>query len=91
MEMTQPEILKTAFAVEKTFEPLEQIGLKAFDDENAEHFDAACDETQRILTGCEKKFGRSEMMRCAALVQFYLIGRNYHIASQAVGMLTENK
>ena len=91
MEMTQPEILKTAFAVEKTFEAIEQIGLKAFDDENAEQFDAACDETQKILTGTEEKFGRSEMRRCAALVQFYLYGRNYHIAAQAVSMLTEDK
>lgn len=91
MEMTQPEILKTAFAVEKTFEPLEQIGLKAFDDANAEQFDAACDETQRMLTGCEEKFGRSEMMRCAELVQFYLTGRGFHIAAQAISMLIEDK
>lgn len=89
--MTQPEVLQTAFAIEKTFAPLERIGLKAYDDENAVQFDAACNKAQEILSGVEKGFGRDEMKRCADRVQFYLIGRCYHIAAQSVSMLTEGK
>lgn len=89
--MTQPEILRTAFAVEKTFAPLERIGLKAYDDDHAEQFDAACNKTQELLAGVEKGFGLAEMKQCAERVQFYLIGRGYHIAAQAVSMLMEDK
>lgn len=89
--MTQPEILQAAFAVEKAFASLEKIGLKAYDDDNSEAFDAACKQTQEILTKIEKGFGLDEMQRAAERVQFYLIGRTYHIAAQAVSMLMENK
>lgn len=89
--MTQPEVLQAAFAIEKTFAALERIGLKAYDDENKDEFDAACDKTQEILAGIEKGFGRDEMKQCADRVQFYLIGRCYHIAAQSVSMLTEDK
>lgn len=89
--MTQPEILQAAFGVEMAFAPLERIGLKTYDDENSGAFDAACGHTQEILADIEKGFGRDEMQRAAERVQYYLIGRNYHIAAQAVSMLSEDK
>ena len=90
-QMTQPEVLRAAFTVEKTFAPLERLGLKAYDDEHAPAFDAAVSETEKLLSGIKKEFGKAEMLKCADRVQFYLIGRSYHVGARAVSMLTEDK
>ena len=91
--MEQPQILEVAFKIEKLFGELEKMGAETVFDAGANEakFDAACDETQNILSEVEEKFGRAEMQKCADRVQFYLIGKDYHLGAQAVGMLAEGK
>jgi hypothetical protein len=90
-KMESPEVLQAAFKVEKLFAPLETLeSEKLFDgsaNENA--FDSACNETEKILTGIEQDFGRSEMQKCADRIFYYLTAKDYHHAARAVSMLSQ--
>ena len=88
--MEQPEILQAAFAIERLFAALEALPAeRVFDDSAVEAAqDAAFERIIKMLSEISSKYGKREMQRCAANLQFYMLGRNYHLAERAICFAT---
>ncbi len=92
LQMEQPQILEIAFKIEGMFKPLESLGNNVFDEgANEAKHDVAFTEIVKIMADIRNQFGIVEMERCAENLQFFMLGKDYHLASQAVSFAAESR
>lgn len=91
LQMEQPKVLEIAFKIEGMFKPLESLGNDVFDqsDNEAKH-DAAFAEIVKTLSQIRNRHGIVEMEKCAENLQFFMLGKDFHLAERAVSFAAES-